>query len=81
MLMKLPQHSRPIRMRSTATLIGLFAAVMGSINALAAVARGETHLGAISAGVAEVIAITAVLLLVVCPGLWIYNYRRSQRGG
>ena len=80
MLTRLPRQSLPIRMRSTATLVGLLALVMGAVNALTAVARGDARLEAISAGVAEAIVTTAVVLLVVFPGLWIRNYLRSRRG-
>jgi biopolymer transport protein ExbB/TolQ len=81
MLTRLPQQTLPIRMRSTLTLVGLLAAVMGAVNALVGVARGNSRLEAISAGVAEAIITTAVVLLVVFPGLWIYNYLKSRRRG
>jgi biopolymer transport protein ExbB/TolQ len=79
MLTRLPQQTLPIRMRSTLTLVGLLAAVMGAVNALVGVARGDSHLESISAGVAEAIITTIVVLLVVFPGLWIYHYARSRR--
>jgi biopolymer transport protein ExbB/TolQ len=81
MLTRLPQQTLPIRMRSTLTLVGLLAAVMGAVNALTSVASGNSRLEAISAGVAEAIITTAVVLLVVFPGMWIYNYLRSRRRG
>ena len=81
MLTRLPQPTPPIRLRSTLGLIGLLAAVLGAVNALTAVASGRASLEAISGGVAEAVITTAVGLMVVFPGLWIFNYLRSQRRG
>ena len=78
MLMRIPQQTHPIRVRSAAVLVGLLAAVMGAVNALTGVATGQRSLEAISAGLAEAVITTVVALLVVIPGLWVYRYYRSQ---
>lgn len=60
---------------TTAPFIGLFATVIGIINAFTSMAAsGSGGLGTVSAGIAEALIGTAVGLFVAIPAVWLYNY-------
>jgi biopolymer transport protein ExbB/biopolymer transport protein TolQ len=60
---------------TTAPFIGLFGTVIGIIHAFQGMAiSGSGGLGAVSAGIAEALATTALGLLVAVPAVWLYNY-------
>src|SRR4051812_21809359 len=60
---------------TTAPFIGLFGTVIGIINAFRGMAiSGSGGLGAVSAGIAEALATTALGLFVAVPAVWMYNY-------
>ncbi|MFN3322077.1 MAG: MotA/TolQ/ExbB proton channel family protein [Bryobacteraceae bacterium] len=60
---------------STAPFVGLFGTVVGIINAFKGIATEKTAgLGAVSAGIAEALAATAVGLFVAIPAVWMFNY-------
>lgn len=60
---------------TTAPFIGLFATVLGIINAFTGMAASGTGgLGSVSAGIAEALVGTAVGLGVAIPAVWLYNY-------
>jgi biopolymer transport protein ExbB len=60
---------------STAPFVGLFGTVIGIINAFKGIATEKTAgLGAVSAGIAEALATTAVGLFVAVPAVWMFNY-------
>ena len=60
---------------TTAPFIGLFGTVIGIINAFRGMAlSGSGGLGAVSAGIAEALAATALGLFVAVPAVWMYNY-------
>jgi hypothetical protein len=79
MLTRLPHHSPPLRVRSSAILVGLFGATLGAINGLVSVASGNAPLDAVSGGVAETVVVTVVALMVVIPALWMYNQFKQRR--
>ncbi|HUF16502.1 MAG TPA: MotA/TolQ/ExbB proton channel family protein [Thermoanaerobaculia bacterium] len=60
---------------TTAPFIGLFGTVVGIINSFRGMAAsGSGGLGAVSAGIAEALAATALGLAVAIPAVWLYNY-------
>ena len=60
---------------ATAPFVGLFGTVVGIINAFRGMAlSGSGGLGAVSAGIAEALATTALGLFVAVPAVWMYNY-------
>ncbi len=60
---------------TTAPFVGLFGTVVGIINAVRGMAlSGSGGLGAVSAGIAEALATTALGLFVAVPAVWMYNY-------
>jgi biopolymer transport protein ExbB len=60
---------------TTAPFIGLFGTVVGIINAFRGMAvSGSGGIGAVSAGIAEALATTALGLFVAIPAVWLYNY-------
>jgi biopolymer transport protein ExbB len=60
---------------TTAPFVGLFGTVVGIINAFRGMAlSGSGGLGAVSAGIAEALATTALGLAVAVPAVWMYNY-------
>ena len=60
---------------TTAPFIGLFGTVIGIITAFQGMAlSGSGGLGAVSAGIAEALAATALGLFVAVPAVWMYNY-------
>jgi len=60
---------------TTAPFVGLFGTVVGIINAFRGMAlSGSGGLGAVSAGIAEALAATALGLFVAVPAVWMYNY-------
>jgi biopolymer transport protein ExbB len=60
---------------TTAPFIGLFGTVVGIIGAFQGMAlSGSGGLGAVSAGIAEALAATALGLFVAVPAVWLYNY-------
>ena len=60
---------------TTAPFIGLFGTVIGIIGAFQGMAlSGSGGLGAVSAGIAEALAATALGLFVAVPAVWMYNY-------
>ena len=60
---------------TTAPFVGLFGTVVGIINAFRGMAAsGSGGLGAVSAGIAEALATTALGLIVAVPAVWMYNY-------
>ena len=60
---------------TTAPFVGLFGTVVGIINAFRGMAMsGSGGLGAVSAGIAEALATTALGLFVAVPAVWMYNY-------
>jgi biopolymer transport protein ExbB/TolQ len=60
---------------TTAPFVGLFGTVIGIINAFRGMAlSGSGGLGAVSAGIAEALATTALGLFVAIPAVWMYNY-------
>lgn len=60
---------------TTAPFIGLFGTVIGIINSFRGMAAsGSGGLGAVSAGIAEALAATALGLAVAIPAVWLYNY-------
>lgn len=60
---------------TTAPFVGLFGTVVGIINAFRGMAlSGSGGLGAVSAGIAEALAATALGLFVAIPAVWMYNY-------
>ena len=60
---------------TTAPFVGLFGTVVGIINAFRGMAlSGSGGLGAVSAGIAEALATTALGLFVAIPAVWMYNY-------
>ena len=60
---------------TTAPFIGLFGTVIGIINAFRAMAASGTGgLGAVSAGIAEALVVTAFGLGVAIPAAWMFNY-------
>jgi biopolymer transport protein ExbB len=60
---------------TTAPFIGLFGTVIGIINAFRGMAiSGSGGLGAVSSGIAEALATTALGLFVAVPAVWMYNY-------
>ncbi len=64
---------------TTAPFVGLFGTVVGIINAFRGMAlSGSGGLGAVSAGIAEALATTALGLFVAIPAVWMYNYFQSK---
>jgi biopolymer transport protein ExbB len=64
---------------TTAPFIGLFGTVIGIINAFRGMAAsGSGGLGAVSAGIAEALAATALGLFVAIPAVWLYNYFQNK---
>lgn len=60
---------------ATAPFVGLFGTVIGIINSFRGMAvSGSGGLGAVSAGIAEALAATALGLAVAIPAVWLYNY-------
>lgn len=60
---------------TTAPFVGLFGTVVGIINSFRGMAiSGSGGLGAVSAGIAEALAATALGLFVAVPAVWMYNY-------
>jgi biopolymer transport protein ExbB len=60
---------------TTSPFIGLFGTVIGIIGAFQGMAlSGSGGLGAVSAGIAEALAATALGLFVAVPAVWMYNY-------
>ena len=60
---------------TTAPFVGLFGTVVGIINAFRGMAiSGSGGLGAVSAGIAEALATTALGLFVAVPAVWMYNF-------
>jgi biopolymer transport protein ExbB/biopolymer transport protein TolQ len=60
---------------SVAPFIGLFGTILGIINAFAEIARmGSGGIGAVSAGIAEALVITAVGLGVAIPAVALFNH-------
>jgi biopolymer transport protein ExbB/TolQ len=60
---------------ATAPFVGLFGTVVGIINAFTGMAQtGSGGIGAVSAGIAEALVVTALGLLVAIPAVWMYNY-------
>ena len=60
---------------ATAPFVGLFGTVVGIINAFTGMAlTGSGGIGAVSAGIAEALVVTALGLLVAIPAVWMYNY-------
>ena len=60
---------------TTAPFVGLFGTVVGINNAFRGMAiSGSGGLGAVSAGIAEALATTALGLFVAVPAVWMYNY-------
>ncbi len=60
---------------TTAPFIGLVGTVIGIIGAFQGMAlSGSGGLGAVSAGIAEALAATALGLFVAVPAVWMYNY-------
>jgi len=59
---------------TTAPFIGLFGTVVGIINAFHGMAlSGSGGIGAVSAGIAEALVMTAFGLLVAIPAVWMFN--------
>jgi biopolymer transport protein ExbB/biopolymer transport protein TolQ len=59
---------------TTAPFIGLFGTVVGIINSFQGIARtGSGGLGAVSAGIAEALATTAIGILVAIPAVALFN--------
>jgi biopolymer transport protein ExbB/TolQ len=64
---------------TTAPFIGLFGTVIGIINSFRGMAAsGSGGLGAVSAGIAEALAATALGLAVAIPAVWLYNYFQNK---
>jgi biopolymer transport protein ExbB len=60
---------------TTAPFVGLFGTVVGIITAFRGMAiSGSGGLGAVSAGIAEALAATALGLGVAIPAVWLYNH-------
>ncbi|HYM60986.1 MAG TPA: MotA/TolQ/ExbB proton channel family protein [Thermoanaerobaculia bacterium] len=60
---------------TTAPFIGLLGTVIGIMHAFQGMAvSGSGGLGAVSAGIAEALATTALGLFVAIPAVWLYNY-------
>lgn len=64
---------------TTAPFIGLFGTVVGIINSFRGMAAsGSGGIGAVSAGIAEALAATALGLAVAIPAVWLYNYFQNK---
>lgn len=64
---------------ATAPFVGLFGTVIGIINSFRGMAvSGSGGLGAVSAGIAEALAATALGLAVAIPAVWLYNYFQGK---
>ena len=60
---------------ATAPFVGLLGTVVGIITAFQGIAAtGSGGLGAVSAGISEVLVETALGLVVAIPAVWFYNY-------
>ena len=64
---------------ATAPFIGLFGTVIGIINSFRGMAvSGSGGIGAVSAGIAEALAATALGLAVAIPAVWLYNHFQNK---
>lgn len=64
---------------TTAPFVGLFGTVVGIINSFRGVAAsGSSGIGAVSAGIAEALAATALGLAVAIPAVWLFNYFQTR---
>lgn len=64
---------------TTAPFVGLFGTVVGIINSFRGVAAsGAGGIGAVSAGIAEALAATALGLAVAIPAVWLFNYFQTR---
>lgn len=64
---------------TTAPFVGLFGTVVGIINSFRGVASsGSSGIGAVSAGIAEALAATALGLAVAIPAVWLFNYFQTR---
>jgi biopolymer transport protein ExbB len=64
---------------STAPFVGLLGTVIGIIGAFQGIAaEGSGGLGAVSAGIAEALVVTAFGLLVAIPAVLIYNFLTTK---
>jgi len=64
---------------ATAPFVGLFGTVIGIINAFRGMAvSGSGGIGAVSAGIAEALATTALGLAVAIPAVWLYNHFQNK---
>lgn len=60
---------------ATAPFVGLLGTTMGVVHAFTGMAAaGSAGLGAISAGIAEALVVTALGLIVAIPAVWLYNH-------
>jgi biopolymer transport protein ExbB/TolQ len=60
---------------ATAPFVGLYGTVIGIIHAFTSMAKtGSGGLGAVSAGIAEALIMTAFGLFVAIPAVWLFNY-------
>jgi biopolymer transport protein ExbB len=60
---------------TVAPFIGLFGTIIGIINAFTAMAKhGSGGIGAVSAGIAEALVVTAIGLAVAIPAVALFNY-------
>lgn len=60
---------------ATAPFVGLLGTTMGVVKAFSGMgASGSAGMGAIAAGIAEALIVTAFGLIVAIPAVWLYNY-------
>ena len=70
-----PLDGRTVAVGSTAPFIGLFGTVIGIITAFQGIAAaGGGGIGAVSAGIAEALIVTAVGLFVAITAVLFFNY-------
>ena len=68
----------------SAPFVGLFAIVLGILNALiATVLAGRVSIDKVAGPVGEALIVTALVLLAAVPAVWGYNWllHRSKRDG
>jgi biopolymer transport protein ExbB/TolQ len=59
---------------TTAPFIGLFGTVIGIMHAFRSIGAGGAGFAAVSQGIAEALATTALGILVAIPAAWMFNY-------
>ena len=59
---------------STAPFIGLFGTVIGIMHAFDSIGEGGAGFAAVSQGISEALATTALGILVAIPAAWMFNY-------